>query len=77
MDKFYAKQTISHKVGGLIYDKTFDYLMEERQLWIGKTKGKNLFSWFQKRKNNLYFSSTISDPKRKVSWPQGIGFGFS
>lgn len=36
------------KVGGLIYDIMFGYLVEERPLWIGKAKGKIYFPGFSR-----------------------------
>lgn len=46
---------------------------EERLLWIGKVKENISFNSFE---SSIIFSSTISYPKRKVSWPQGIGLDF-
>lgn len=71
-DIFCAKQTISHKAGGFTWGKMFDY-MKEKLLWIGKVKENISFNSF---KSGIIFSITISYPRRKVSWPLGIGLGF-
>lgn len=46
LERGHVRRLAGHKVGGLIYVIVFDYLVEERLLWIAKAKGKICFPGF-------------------------------
>lgn len=46
LERGHVHQLPGHKVGGLIYVIVFDYLVEERLLWIAKAEGKIYFPDF-------------------------------